>query len=155
LRDVVRVLAFQSIQQCRISVQVVEIFQQRVTIGLGEIRIRLELRNRRSHLDRRLLVPDRRLDRGVVRADEPIDRGRLMLFDAHELRHAQRHLLGTQGVQLQPVHEDDAHACERIVIELADGLAHHVLPAHPLFAKRRALVFQQIDSHRRISSNSR
>src|SRR5690606_35676236 len=61
--------------------------------------------------------------------------------------HAQGHLLRAQGVQFDAIHQDDAHPGECIVIELAEGLPDHVLPAHALASQRDALVLEQVDRH--------
>jgi hypothetical protein len=41
---------------------------------------------------------------------------------------------------LDAVHEDDAHAGERVVVELADRLLHHVAPGEVLRVERCALL---------------
>jgi len=63
LRDVVRVLAVEPVEERRVSIEVIEILEQRVAVGLRQVFVGLELRDRRGDLDRRLLVADRRLDR--------------------------------------------------------------------------------------------
>jgi len=63
LRDVVRVLAVEPVEERRVSIEVIEILEQRVAVGVRQVFVGLELRDRRGDLDRRLLVADRRLDR--------------------------------------------------------------------------------------------
>jgi hypothetical protein len=134
---------------------VVEVLQQRETVALREVRVGLELRDRGSDLDGGLLVADGGLDRRMVGADQPVDRGGLVLLDAHQLRQlhprlriaAQRNLLGAQRIQLHPVHQDDAHAGERVVVELADRLADHVFPGEALALQLNAFVLQKVDTH--------
>ena len=62
LQDVVRVLAFQAIEQRRESMHVIEVLEQAEPIRLREVCVRLLLRQRGGHLDRDLFVADRRLD---------------------------------------------------------------------------------------------
>jgi hypothetical protein len=88
LDDVIRILPFQAVKECGIPIKMVKIFEQRVPVRLGQVRVRvrLELRDRGRDFDSGLLIADRRLDRRMIRSDESIDRGRLMLLDAHQLR---------------------------------------------------------------------
>jgi len=86
----------------------------------------------------------------VISTDQPVDHGRLMLLDATYLRQRQAQLLVETGdavfqaqrVGFHAVHENDAHAGEGVVIELADRLAGHFLPCEFLLFQRRAFVVE-------------
>lgn len=56
---------------------------------------------------------------------------------------ARTDVLQTQGIGLDAVHEDDAHAGEGIVIQFADGLASHFAPSEFLFVQGAALGIEQ------------
>lgn len=72
----------------------------------------------------------------VVCREQPVHHGGLVLFDATNPRQrlaqvaveACGNMLQTQCVEFQTVEQDDADACERVVIELADRLTYHVTP---------------------------
>jgi hypothetical protein len=95
----------------------------------------------------------------MVGADQPVDHGRLMLLDAPHLRerelqlrpvHARRAVREAVRFQLDAVHEDDAHARVRIVVQLADRRLHQVAPGELLLLQRHAAIFQQGRFHARM-----
>jgi hypothetical protein len=140
LGNVVGILAFQAVQQSAVSVEVIEVFKQGVTIALCKIRVRLQLSHRRCHFDGSLLVANCRFQRRVVGSNQPIDGSGLVLFHAHQLGqrhprlciHTQGNLFGAQGVELHTIHQNGSNPCKSVVVQLADGIAHHVLPRHSL-----------------------
>src|SRR6185437_3391875 len=124
---------------------------------LGHVRIGFRARERGSHLDRDLLIADRRLERGVVRAEEPVDHRLLVLLDASygseglaQLRgHPRRIVAEAQRFGLYPVHENDADAREGVIVELADRFADQLAPREPLPLERRSLSIEEAERHRR------
>ena len=72
----------------------------------------------------------------MVGADQPVDHRRLVLLDAPDLRerqlqrlvHARAGVRKAERFELDAVHQDDAHARVRVVVELADRLLHQVAP---------------------------
>jgi len=155
LQNIVGVLAFEPVEQRGEAMHVVEILQQPEAIGLREIRIGLLLCERGCHLDRDLLVGDRRLDRRMICAEQPIDHRRLVMLNTPDLRqrqsqrqiHACGRVLKAQRLHLQAVHEDDAHASECVVVEFADRLARELAPGEALPVERRAAIFEKCQCH--------
>ena len=54
--------------------------------------------------------------------------------------HARAGVAEAQRLRLDAVHQDDAHAGEGVVVELAVGRLHQVAPGEHLPIQRRALV---------------
>ncbi len=150
LQDVVGILALEAIEHRRVAVQVIEVFQQAEAIGLRLVGVRLVLRHGGGHLDGDLLVGDGGFQRRVVGADQPVDHGRLVLLGAADLRQRQAQILveagdavaQAQSIGFDAVHQDDAHAGKRIIIQLADRLAGHFLPCELLLLQWRAFVVE-------------
>jgi hypothetical protein len=82
LQNIVRVLAFEPIQQGRVAIHVIEVFEQAEAIYLREVRIGFLLCQRSRELDGDLLITDGRLERRVIGAQQPVDHRRLMVLDA-------------------------------------------------------------------------
>jgi hypothetical protein len=91
----------------------------------------------------------------MVGAEQPVDRGGLVLFDAADLRqrlaqravHARGHVRETVGLELEAVHEDDADAGERVIVELADRRLHELAPGEALAVDRAALDVVEAQGH--------
>ncbi len=80
----------------------------------------------------------------MVCTNEPVDECGLVVLDAPDFRErapqfiveARGRVLKSDRFHLQTVHEDDAHARERIVVEFADGLLHELPPGEALLIHR-------------------
>lgn len=147
LQDVVRILAFQAIEQRRIAVEMVEVLQQSEPVDLRQIRIGLVLRHCGRDLDGDLFIRDGGFQRRMVGGDKPVDGRLLMLLDAPDFRqrhlqvfvHTRAQVLEAQRFHFQSIGQDDPDPGKRFVIELADGGLYHVLPSHSLFIERHSL----------------
>jgi hypothetical protein len=155
LQDVVRVLALEPVEQRGVAVHVVEVLEQAEAVDLREVLVGLPLRHRRRHVDRHLLVGDGGLEGRVVGADQPVDQRRLVVLHAPDVgkRPLQRLVHARAGVReahrlvLDAVHEDDAHAGIRVVVELADRLLDEVAPGELLPLERDAAVIENARFH--------
>ena len=78
----------------------------------------------------------------MVGAEQPVDHRRLVMLDAPDLRqrHAQLAIHSRGGVReahrlhLDAVHQNDAHAREGVVVQLADRLAGQLAPREALLS---------------------
>src|SRR5690606_30785694 len=157
LQDVVRDLAFQAIQQRRVAIHVIEVFQQAEAIDLSQVGIGFLLRQGRGDFDGDLLITAGGLQRRVIRASTPVEYPDLRLFHTTDLgerpsqveveaggcvREAQRFVL-------HAVHQDYAYARECVVIEFADRLARQLAPGKALLIDGRAAIFEECQRHGR------
>jgi hypothetical protein len=78
----------------------------------------------------------------LLRAPHPGERQLQVLV------HPRAGVLEPVGLRLDAVHEDDADAGKRVVVELADRGAHHVPPGEHLFVEGHPPLFEQIQTHR-------
>jgi hypothetical protein len=148
LRNRVRIDALQPVQQRRIPVQVIEVLEQPEAQDLGDVGIRLILRQRGGDLDGHLLIPDRRFEWRLIGGQQPVDQRLLMLLLAPDpgqrglqvLVHAGAGMAETNGLRFDAVHENDAHPRKGIDVQFADRLLHHILPGKVLLVDRRSFV---------------
>ena len=148
-------LPVEPIEQRREAVQVIEVLEQAEAIDLRQVRVRLVLRERRRHLDRDLLVADGGLERRLIGGDEPVDQRLLVLLDAPDARerrlqvavHARAACAEAHRLRLDAVHQDHAHARERVVVELADGRPRHLAPGEHLAIERHPFFGENIQAH--------
>jgi hypothetical protein len=93
----------------------------------------------------------------VIGAEQPVDEHLLVQLLAPHARqllaqlgigaHAGEAVLEALRLLFDAIHEDDAHAGEGVVIELADRLLHHVAPGELLGVERRAFLALQGKRH--------
>jgi len=122
---------------------------------LSRCAVLLALGHRSGEFDRHLFVGDRGLERRQVGQEQPVDHGRLVLLGAPDQRQrlAQGHVAACavvrerQRLELDAVHDDDAHAGESVVVELAERFAHQVAPGEALVLDRRAFRIEQAECH--------
>jgi hypothetical protein len=88
----------------------------------------------------------------MISTEQPVHHRRLMLFGTADLRqrqaqfaaHSCRHVLKAQRFGFDAVHQDHAHARERIVIQFADRLADHIAPGKALLVEGVAFRAEKI-----------
>jgi hypothetical protein len=155
LQDVVGIAALHPIHERGVAIEVVEVLEQPEAVGRGVVGVGLGERDGGRDLDGDLLEADGGLEHGLVGRIQPIDQRLLVMVDAaHERQlppqvrvHARAQVREPNGLVLEPVHEDHAHAGEGIVVELSVGLGDHFTPGEDLILDRRSAIREQMYRH--------
>src|SRR6185312_864914 len=94
----------------------------------------------------------------MVGAEQPVHLRFLVMLDAADAgerfaqgrAHPRRQVLEANGLALDAIHQDDAHARECVIVELADLLLDELTPGEALALERGAFAIEKLQSHERL-----